>query len=90
MHWPGIEPGPPAWQASILPLNHQCLLFNKKHFYSFKIDILIIYFYQYKKLCNHKGSHVVTLIFYKYITNHIGYFNLIKLFIITYLIYLYV
>lgn len=19
---PGIEPGPPAWQASILPLNH--------------------------------------------------------------------
>ena len=28
MHWPGIEPGPPAWQASILPLNHQCLKFN--------------------------------------------------------------
>ena len=26
MHWPGIEPGPPAWQASILPLNHQCLV----------------------------------------------------------------
>ena len=25
MHWPGIEPGPPAWQARILPLNHQCL-----------------------------------------------------------------
>ena len=24
MHWPGIEPGPPAWQARILPLNHQC------------------------------------------------------------------
>ena len=21
---PGIEPGPPAWQARILPLNHQC------------------------------------------------------------------
>ena len=19
MHWPGIEPGPPAWQARILP-----------------------------------------------------------------------
>ncbi len=28
MHWPGIEPGPPAWQASILPLNHQCLSIN--------------------------------------------------------------
>ena len=25
LHWPGIEPGPPAWQATILPLNHQCL-----------------------------------------------------------------
>ena len=23
MHWPGIEPGPPVWQARILPLNHQ-------------------------------------------------------------------
>ena len=28
MHWPGIGPGSPAWQASILPLNHQCLRFN--------------------------------------------------------------
>ena len=26
MHRPGIEPGPPAWQASILPLNQRCLL----------------------------------------------------------------
>ena len=25
MHWPGIEPGSPAWEARILPLNHQCL-----------------------------------------------------------------
>ena len=25
MHRPGIEPGPPTWQASILPLNHRCL-----------------------------------------------------------------
>ena len=25
VHWPGIEPGPPAWQARILPLNHQCV-----------------------------------------------------------------
>ena len=25
MHRPGIEPGPPAWQASILPLNQRCL-----------------------------------------------------------------
>ena len=23
MHWPGIEPGPPAWRARILSLNHQ-------------------------------------------------------------------
>ena len=26
LHRPGIEPGPPAWQASILPLNQRCLL----------------------------------------------------------------
>ena len=26
MHWPGIEPGPPTWQARILPLNHQCYI----------------------------------------------------------------
>ena len=26
MHWRGIEPRSPAWQARILPLNHQCLL----------------------------------------------------------------
>ena len=30
LHWPGIEPGPPAWQARILPLNHQCLKDCKK------------------------------------------------------------
>ena len=24
MHRPGIEPGSPAWQASILPLDHRC------------------------------------------------------------------
>ena len=26
LHRPGIEPGSPAWQASILPLDHRCLL----------------------------------------------------------------
>ncbi len=30
LHWPGIEPGPPAWQARILPLNHQCLVLHQK------------------------------------------------------------
>ena len=29
VHRPGIEPGPPAWQASILPLNQRCLVENK-------------------------------------------------------------
>ena len=28
LHRPGIEPGPPAWQASILPLNQRCFLTN--------------------------------------------------------------
>ena len=26
LHRPGIEPGPPAWQASILPLNQRCFI----------------------------------------------------------------
>ena len=26
MHRPGIEPGPTAWQAAILPLNQRCLM----------------------------------------------------------------
>ena len=28
MHRPGIEPGPPAWQESILPLNQRCHIEN--------------------------------------------------------------
>lgn len=28
LHRPGIEPGPPAWQASILPLNQRCSVEN--------------------------------------------------------------
>ena len=29
LHRPGIEPGPPAWQASILPLNQRCFMKDK-------------------------------------------------------------
>nr|pir hypothetical protein C30E1.1 - Caenorhabditis elegans [Caenorhabditis elegans] len=29
LHRPGIEPGPPAWQASILPLNHRCAVLTE-------------------------------------------------------------
>ena len=28
VHRPGIEPGSPAWQASILPLDHRCLTYT--------------------------------------------------------------
>ncbi len=38
MHWPGIEPGPPAWQASILPLNHQCFFLITKEKYVSEVD----------------------------------------------------
>ena len=31
LHRPGIEPWPPAWQASILPLNHRCLQDSNKY-----------------------------------------------------------
>ena len=37
LHGPGIEPGPPAWQARILPLNHQCQYL--KSFYIAKENI---------------------------------------------------
>ena len=36
MHRPGIEPGPPAWQASILPLNQRCWLICSKQIPSSK------------------------------------------------------
>ena len=32
LHWPGIGPGSLAWEARILPLNHQCLLELKSQF----------------------------------------------------------
>ena len=35
MHRPGIGPGPPAWQAEILPLDQRCL-----HYYNIVIKLL--------------------------------------------------
>ena len=33
MHLPGIEPGLDAWRATIIPLEHKCLIiFYKKSF----------------------------------------------------------
>ena len=28
VHRPGNEPGPPSWQATILPVNHRCNFFT--------------------------------------------------------------
>ena len=39
MHRPGIEPGPPAWQASILPLNQRCWHVHQGSFNSLLISI---------------------------------------------------
>ena len=36
MQRPGIEPGPPAWQARILPLNQRCLILVRKY-----LDIIL-------------------------------------------------
>ena len=53
LHWRGIEPRSPAWQARILPLNHQCLQIrktfpaqslikkNQKHFFPLKLFLVI-------------------------------------------------
>ena len=35
MRRPGIEPGPPAWQARIVPLNHRRMLLIEKIVYLF-------------------------------------------------------
>ena len=40
LHRPGIEPGPPAWQASILPLNQRC---SQEEFYQ-KVFAFEIFF----------------------------------------------
>ena len=41
---PGIEPGPPAWQARILPLNQRCLLPTNSIFVNNSIVLLVIIF----------------------------------------------
>ena len=38
LHRPGIEPGPPAWQASILPLNQRCTVYGEIHMFTQKIN----------------------------------------------------
>ncbi len=54
MHWPGIEPGPPAWQASILPLNHQCLLVND--FKKFELILIYLCYFNIKNIRMDKNN----------------------------------
>ena len=45
LHRPGIEPGPPAWQASILPLNHRCCIissFTSCKYYKSQSTVLVL------------------------------------------------
>ncbi len=44
MHRPGIEPGPPTWQASILPLNHRCFHYVADVFQNKFITMRILHF----------------------------------------------
>ena len=39
LHWPRLELGSPAWQASILPLDHQCY-----HFFSIGFPSVFFFF----------------------------------------------
>ncbi len=41
VHPPGIEPGSPAWQAEILPLDHACWSFLISLLYSDMVSIII-------------------------------------------------
>jgi hypothetical protein len=37
VHSPGIEPGSPAWQADIMPLDHECLVdFEMQNFLQYR------------------------------------------------------
>ena len=42
---PGIEPGPPAWQARILPLNQRCLFerVSKPHYILIFIEVFLTF-----------------------------------------------
>ena len=51
LHRPGIEPGPPAWQASILPLNQRCLYVSVVK----KSDLLHV-FLRFSLWCNIKSK----------------------------------
>ena len=44
LHWRGIEPRSPAWQARILPLNHQCLAESKAHYFITYSCLLLLNF----------------------------------------------
>ena len=52
LHRPGIEPGPPAWQASILPLNQRCLYLCVVQ----KSDLLHVFFLRFSRWCNIKSK----------------------------------
>ena len=41
VHRPGIEPGSPAWQARILPLNHRCFIKVAEYVVNIRIRCLI-------------------------------------------------
>ena len=60
LHRPGIEPGPPAWQARILPLNQRCSHIKSSFLIKYKLihvkmlsenaitnNFLVICLYQY-------------------------------------------
>ena len=58
MHRPGIEPGPPAWQASILPLNQRCIRgkFGEKncHVHS---SVFAEYSHRHARTHTHASTH---------------------------------
>ena len=55
LHGPGIEPGPPAWQARILPLNHPCSG-RWRHLKLVTITRIFVLFLHTKR--THKHTHI--------------------------------
>ena len=82
LHQPGIEPGWPAWQASILPLNHRCLHISRTIKREFDNDLMIV------TTCFASGSNSFMTL-YNILVYDIVIFILIVFILINYLIPLY-
>ena len=75
MHWRGIEPRSPAWQARILPLNHQCDVYRV----TFNFCVIILCYLVHLR-CNERTLCVQNWLYSKQsqIANSWGYSSVVE------------